>query len=218
MFYKNNSIQAIKAQYEEDNQSLNTQTIKTGSFVQLSVGGGWCSKPYFVFKKSNEMDVDVGQRRMNTIMSACLTAFSAECSTVLTSSSSVSRAALSSVEMSEITNVMWSDCPLSWTAHLTFLTQLHLDGFNASKVFINFVFCLPERVWAMLLVSGRHVCSAQCPRFSTSRLLQARDARDQQVGSQPAGMLISFPSTLEPARLRRDIGVLGAGFTWYLWR
>lgn len=40
MFYKNNSIQAIKAQYEEDNQSLNTQTIKTGSFVQLSVGGG----------------------------------------------------------------------------------------------------------------------------------------------------------------------------------
>ena len=105
MFYKNNSIQAIKAQYEEDNQSLNTQTIKTGSFVQLSVGGGWCSKPYFVFKKSNEMDVDVGQRRMNTIMSACLTAFSAECSTVLTSSSSVSRAALSSVEMSEITHV-----------------------------------------------------------------------------------------------------------------
>ena len=134
-------------------------------------------------------------KELNIITS--LTASWAELSTALSSSNSVSRAVLSSWDNSATTEII--SVPLAG------------PGSPLSLRFISMVSIRRKYVSILYSVSWRE--SDPASSLSLIPVVWSR-VKDQQVGSEPAGpVLFSFLSTPEPPAARRDIRVLGAGFT-----
>ena len=226
MFDENNSVQSIQTQYKEDNQSLYTETVKTWSFLHLS----------------EERTADVGTHNLRNIyQQKCrsegwkcsdiklisLTVSWALCKTRLSSSNSVSKAVLSSLESSANKMKIVQRCWWRWCTMVgalsTSLTEIHFNGFYTAKVFVNLESCVLHTSWTSvvhyyyfsLILSSALVCLvvSQGSLISTSQQSPVcagswRCVKDQQVvgwqsssvSPQPAGMLLSFPSTPEPHR------------------